>query len=427
MVIIQELNSDVTAIYADHRPGQMEAPGRHREPRPQRRRLRLREHLQRAPRPAIFALDATTGQPRWSHELTAHDHGGVDIAPQLHDGTVIASTVPLNAEFLGEQPGVAGEVFALDARTGAVKWRWSTIQDAGLWGHPDINFGGGIWYPPAVDAKGRVFLAVANPGPFPGTADYPNGTSRPGANLFTNCLVALDGQSGKVLWYQQVAPHDIRDYDLQIPPVLGRVSVGGVPTDVVYAAGKMGKVLAFRASDGHPLWERSVGKHQNDVGPLPDQPVTVLPGALGGVETPLAYDGKTVYVPWVDWAKTMSSSTFTFDPSTLDQGGGGMVALDAATGQVRWTRAFSQMSLGAATVANDLVFGADLAGYIYALNTATGAVVWTTRARAGINTSPALAGDMLLVAAGAGVGPVAGPPSIYPSPVIPELVAYRLT
>ena len=425
-VFIQELNSDVTAI--DARTGKVhwKHPVGIASPGPNGVAVGY-GCVYSVTTTAVFALDAKTGTQVWSRELTAHDHGGVDIAPQLYDGTVIASTVPLNAEFLGEQPGVAGTVYALDARTGAVRWQWSTIQDGGLWGHPDINFGGGAWYPSAVDAHGRVFLAVANPGPFPGTTDYPNGTSRPGANLYSNCLVALNGQTGKVCWYQQVAPHDIRDYDLQISPVLGRVPISGQQTDVVFAAGKMGRVLAFRAADGHPLWSTPVGRHENDTGLLPDQPVTVYPGALGGVETPLAYDGHQVYVAWVDWAKTMSSTTFTFDPSTLDQGTGGMVALDAATGHPRWTRNFGQMALGGATVSNDLVLTADYAGYIYALNTATGATEWTTRARAGINTTLAIAGDMLLVAAGAGVGPVAGPASIFPSPVTPELIAYRLT
>ena len=105
-----------------------------------------------------------------------------------------------------------------------------------------------------------------------------------------------------------------------------------------------------------------------------------------------------------------------FDPSTFDTGRGGMVALDAATGRPRWTRDFDQMALGGATVTGDLVFTSDYAGYIYALNAATGATVWSTRARAGINTTPAIAGDMLLVAAGAGVGPVAGPPDDFPQP-----------
>ena len=426
MVIIQELNSDVTAI--DARTGAVKWKHSVGVASPGPNGVAYGYGcVFSVTTTCVFALDARTGAQVWSRELTAHDHGGVDIAPQVYDGTVLVSTVPLNAEFLGEQPGVAGVVYALDARTGAIRWQWSTIQDPGLWGHPDINFGGGLWYPPAVDACGRVFVAVANPGPFPGTTDYPNGTSRPGPNLYSCCLVALDGQTGKVLWYQQVAPHDFRDYDLQISPVLGRVPVGGVPTDVVFAAGKMGKVLAYRASDGHPLWSRSVGRHENDTGLLPDQPVTVYPGALGGVETPMAFDGERLFVPWVDWAKTMSSTTLTFDPSTLDQGRGGLAAFDGATGRPLWSRDFKQMALGAATVTNDVVFTADYAGYIYALNARTGALLWRDRANAGINTSPAIAGDMLLVAAGAGVGPVAGPSPIFPSPVTPELIAYRLT
>ena len=425
MVIIQELNSDVTALDADigkvkwkHQVG-IASPG------PNGVAVGY-GCVYAGTTTGVFALDAATGQVRWSRELTAHDHGGVDIAPQLFDGTLLASTVPLNAEYLGEQPGVSGVIFALDAATGQVKWQFDTVQDSNLWGHPELNFGGGAWYPAGVDSHGRVFCSIANPGPFPGTADFPNGSSRPGPNLYTNCLIALDGQTGKLLWYRQAAPHDIRDYDLQIPPILARLPISGVPTDIVFTAGKMGKVFAFRAADGHPLWERSVGKHQNDVGPLPDQPVTVFPGALGGVETPMAFDGQRLFACWVDWAKTMSSTTFTFDPSTLDTGRGGMAAFDAATGRPLWTRNFSQMALGAATVAGDLVFTADLAGYLYALNVHTGDEVWSDRARAGINTSPAVAGGMLIVAAGAGVGPVAGPPSIYPDPVIPELIGYQL-
>ena len=141
----------------------------------------------------------------------------------------------------------------------------------------------------------------------------------------------------------------------------------------------------------------------------------------------MAFDGQRLFVPWVDWAKTMSSTTFVFDPSTLDTATGGMVALDATTGRPLWTRGFPQMALAGASVANDVVFTGIYSGYTYALDVRTGAVLWSDRANAGINTSPAIAGDMLLVGAGAGVGPVAGPPSIFPSPVVPELIAYRLT
>ena len=180
--------------------------------------------------------------------------------------------------------------------------RFNTISDgATLWGNAKVNSGGGLWYPPAVDAQGRVFLAVANPAPFPGTSRYPNGSSRPGPDLYTDSLVALDGSTGKLLWYRQVVRHDVRDYDLQDSPVIGTIPVNGMPTEVVFAAGKMGRVYAFAAADGKQLWQRPVGTHLHDTGLLPAKKETlVLPGALGGVETPMAYDGHSLYVPVVN-------------------------------------------------------------------------------------------------------------------------------
>jgi outer membrane protein assembly factor BamB len=117
------------------------------------------------------------------------------LAPTVYDGTVLVSTIPGNAKsfYAGNGDGI---VYALDAQTGKTTWRFNTISDgARLWGNPRVNFGGGLWYPPAVDADGRVFLAVANPAPFPGTRRYPNGSSRPGPDLYTDSLVALDGST----------------------------------------------------------------------------------------------------------------------------------------------------------------------------------------------------------------------------------------
>jgi len=80
--------------------------------------------------------------------------------------------------------GGMGIIYALDEQTGAVKWSFNTVKDGDLWGHPDVNSGGGAWYPPAVDtASGTTYWGIGNPAPFPGTPDYPNGSSRPGPNL----------------------------------------------------------------------------------------------------------------------------------------------------------------------------------------------------------------------------------------------------
>src|SRR3954462_5194178 len=201
-----------------------------------------------------FALDAQTGHTLWTRKLTRNSHEGVDMTPQVFDGTVLLSTVPGNISnfYAGDGDGI---VWALDAATGRPKWTFNTIADgAKLFGHAKINSGGGLWYPPSVDSQGRVFISVANPAPLYGTKTFPNGSSRPGPNLYTNSLVALDGQTGKRIWFRQTVRHDVRDYDLQIPAITTTVPMAGVPTEIVLVAGKMGKVFAYKAADGTPLW-----------------------------------------------------------------------------------------------------------------------------------------------------------------------------
>src|SRR6266516_2692940 len=114
---------------------------------------------------SILALDPRTGQTVWSRVLVRNNHEGIDIAPQLYDGTVVVSTVAGNLNTVSSA-GAMGIVWALDAQTGEPKWQFNTVKDGDLWGNPEINSGGGLWYPPAVDGSGRVFLAVANPVPF---------------------------------------------------------------------------------------------------------------------------------------------------------------------------------------------------------------------------------------------------------------------
>ena len=69
-----------------------------------------------------------------------------------------------------------------------------------------------------------MYFGVGNPAPFPGTTEYPWGSSRPGPNLYTNSLVKLDAKTGKLQWYYQVTPHDIYDWDFQNPPILAKVN-----------------------------------------------------------------------------------------------------------------------------------------------------------------------------------------------------------
>ncbi len=351
-----------------------------------------------------FALDPQTGKTLWtSAKLPRNSNEGIDMTPQLYDGIVLISTIPgnVNSFYKGNGDGI---VWALDAATGKAKWKFNTVSDGGkLWGNPKVNSGGGLWYPPAVDSRGRVFISVANPGPLYGTKKFPEGSSRPGPNLYTNSIVALDGQTGKRLWFQQTVRHDVRDYDLQIPAILATVPIKGVQTEVALVAGKMGKAFAYRASDGKHLWTRSVGKHQHDTGRLSRKLENIFPGDLGGVETPMAYASGRLFVPWVDLATRARASGLpgglAGSSPDFTKGRGGLAAIDAATGKVLWQNKLPSMDFGAATVANDVVFTSDYAGTIYGFDTQTGKTLWTTKAPAGINSFPAVDGDTLLVGA----------------------------
>jgi outer membrane protein assembly factor BamB len=361
----------------------------------------------------IFALDPTNGELVWKHRLTPSIHEGIDMAPQLYDNKVLISTVPGSGVKHFYEPGSVGVVYALDASSGKTVWSFNTVPKP----KKGQYSGGGLWYPPAVDQNGDVYLGVANPGLWPLTPKNPNAALRPGPNLYTDSLVVLDGATGKLKWYRQVIAHDVRDYDLMIPPVLYTPSGR---SQLVIGAGKMGKVFAWNAATGASVWQAKVGRHLNDTGPLPKKPVTVCPGDFGGVETPMAQANGTLFVPWLNLCATESATSLSVPEDAFTKATGGLTAFDAATGKVKWQKTLPHPNFGAATVANDVVFTSDFTGKIYAFSTTTGKQLWTAQAPAGINAFPAVTDRMLLVGAGTpGLG-------TNPKPVY-SLVAYALS
>jgi outer membrane protein assembly factor BamB len=318
---------------------------------------------------AIFALDQETGRQLWITTLARNEVEGIDIAPGYDDGVVYASTVPTNANSLYE-PGGVGILWALDGKTGKKRWHFDTVPK-NLWGNPDVNSGGGVWYTPAFDGKGSMYFGVGNPAPFPGGPKDPWGSSRPGPNLYTNSIVKLDAKTGKMDWYFQLNPHDIYDWDLQGPPIL--IDSGG--RELVVAAGKVGFVIALDAKTGKLVWKRAVGKHNghDDDGLLAMRgeysklktPFEISPGNLGGVIAPMSTDGSRVFVPVVNHPVTLASGSEIEEASAVNAGE--LVALNVKDGSLAWKREFpAAPAFGATTVTNDLVFATTYDGKTHA-------------------------------------------------------------
>ncbi len=365
-----------------------------------------------------FALDEESGEQVWSVKLTRNEHEGINMAPGYSEGMVFVSTVPVNAEESYEGGGV-GVLWALDAKTGKKRWHFDTVPTS-LWGNPQVNAGGGVWYPPAFDGRGGMYFGVGNPAPFPGTGKYPWGKSRPGPNLYTDSLVKLNAKTGKLEWYHQVTPHDIYDWDFQGPPIL--LKAGG--REIVAAAGKSGVVLAADPKSGKILWQVNVGKHSgnDDDGLLAMNgeeskigvPVTVYPGALGGVIAPMSTDGTSLFVPVVNSPSAIVSGSEKQEPGPST---GEVLALDAATGKLEWKEQTASPAFGATTAVNDIVFATSYEGSLTAFDAKSGTVLWREKLPAGTNSGVMVDGNT--VVAPAGLAAAAGQ--------VPKIVAYRVS
>jgi outer membrane protein assembly factor BamB len=344
-----------------------------------------------------FALDATTGKEVWRNTQLvpkALQKGGgelasgfgIDIQPQVVNGTDYLASAAL----LG-----GGYVYALDAATGKTRWSFDSVIDP----VGDKIIGGGSWYPPAIGPDGTVYIGFGNMyQPASVALDHP------GRRLYTDSTVALDGATGKLRWYFQAVPNDFHDWDMQVSPIYARA--GG--HDLVVDAGKMGYVYAMDPATGKLVWKTKVGVHNghDDDGTLALQhkltlhfPLTVEPGIVGGVETPMAVADGVLYVPVANLASEWKTRDTGLGAANFTQGTGDMMALDLATGRVLWDTKLPQMPDGAATVANDLVFTTTFDGYLIAFKRDDGSVVWKKKLPAFTNAPVAIVGDTLITAA----------------------------
>jgi PQQ-dependent dehydrogenase (methanol/ethanol family) len=368
----------------------------------------------------LVALNAKTGAVVWQTEIADPELGYSEtMAP-----TVVKDKVLIGTN--GGEYGIRGFVKAYDAKTGKLLWTFNTIPEStvGVWAtkdatgrdlHRDIQaekdqlaktgdqfarLGGGVWQNPAVDlATNRIYFVVGNPSP-----DL-NGAVRPGDNLYTDSLVALDLDTGKYVCHFQYIPHDVWDFDAVSPPVLIDVKdKDGKTIPGVLHAGKTGHIYVHDRKDCSMIRFSEAMVPQENMWVLPTKEgARMLPGANGGVEwSPIATDpGQGLaYAINLHQPMTYQVEESAYPNGKLWLGGafkvipgeaqaGNITAVDYNTGKIKWqVKTPEPMIGGILATAGGLVFTGEGNGKFAAYNSSNGEELWNFRAGAGVNAPP---------------------------------------
>ncbi len=343
----------------------------------------------------LVALDATTGKPVFTSTVANASVGYSEtMTPQVYNHHVIVGSA-------GGEWAIRGFVASYDAMTGKQIWRWNSTDPKTFAGTSYKSGGGMVWTTPAIDpANDLVVFSTGNPNP-----DL-YGANRKGDNLYTDSIVGLDLETGKLRWAYQEVKHDVWDYDAVSPVVFFDVHQDG---KTIPAAGEAGKVGWFfivdrktgaliRKSDPYVAVSKNVFSQPTKAG------VDMLPGANGGAEwSPPAYSPGThdVYVLAMDQLMTFTTQPASETKGALRLGSaftnvkphgvqdGRLVAIDTETGKIAWTKMTAQPLIGGAlATAGNLVFMGEGDGDFDAFDAKTGDQLWHYNLGAGVNAPP---------------------------------------
>ena len=347
----------------------------------------------------LVALDSRSGAVLWDTGLADYRKGySGTAAPLAVKNMVVTGTA--GAEF-----GIRGFIDAYDAATGRRVWRFYTIPSAAepggeTWGSASAKrVGGSTWITGTYDPElNLIYWGTGNPGP-----DM-NGDDRPGDNLYTCSLVALDADTGKLKWHYQFTPHDVHDWDAIADPVLTDLTVGGKKVKALIQANRNGHFYALDRTNGKLLAAKAYTKISWADGIGPDaRPVLIAgqdpteegnracPGLGGGhnwqatsfsPQTGLYYFGTTdgcqlFYKSKHDLIEGQWFQLSTADNIPHEKSTGALVAVNPATGNTAWRyEMVSTPSGGVLSTAGGLVFVGDPQGYLIALDARTGKPLW---------------------------------------------------
>jgi alcohol dehydrogenase (cytochrome c) len=340
----------------------------------------------------LQAISQKTGERLWSSQVEDPATGAYEsMAPTAYDGKVYVGVS-------GSEDGVRGKIAAYDANTGKELWTFYTVPKAGTKWVPKGGGGGTIYMPPTVDAAtNTVYVGTGNPAP------VLVGAKRPGKNLYTDSILALDADTGKLKWFHQEQAHDLWDYDAESPVVLFDVEINGEKKRGVAEAGKNGLLFLLDAETGEDLFP-PVGFVKRDHKPPTTKPTLECPGAVGGSQySPLAYSPETqaVYVSGIELCMYLrvtyeshnGEKQFAGDrvvPKDTEKSGT-FTAVGVNTGKVLWKHDMpTPMDGGATASAGGLVFTGDQQGILYAFDAANGDDLWQADLKLAFGTAPVI-------------------------------------
>jgi glucose dehydrogenase len=386
------------------------------------------------------ALDAT--DPALKGKVTGSTGVGAASAPLVIDGKVIAGITGVGYGLhldsdrpgapLGTVVGVAGRygrpgfIAAFDAQTGKRVWQFDTTQEGwegafaqttayGVRLPRDIaaeksslskfrdawKFGGGsIWHSPSVDLDlGLLYFGVGNPSP------QAAGESRPGDNLYTSSLVAIELKTGRYRWHYQQVPHDMWGYDVASPPVLFDYERDGQKIPAVGQASKLGWYFVHDRRDGTLLSKSEpFVPQQNMFAPPTPSGVVIAPGVAGGSNwSPASVDPENglafvaaMHIPTRYHSAQLPAADgkpavtyYTFEPAKGVPNWGTLSAIDLKTGALRWQQKTDEPLIGGTlATAGGLVFTGEGNGDFSAFDSKTGMRLWQFHCGAGVNAPP---------------------------------------
>ncbi|MBU2654474.1 methanol/ethanol family PQQ-dependent dehydrogenase [Acidomonas methanolica] len=381
----------------------------------------------------VVALDAKTGKVLWKNQLEVPDLGyAMTLAPLVVNGKVIVGES-------GGEYGARAFIQALDAKTGSKVWRFNTIPapdepGGDTWPKGAYKTGGGAaWLTGSYDpATNSLIWGVGNPGPWLAKL-------RPGNNLYTDSVLSLDPDTGKLKWYYQYTTHDTWDYDGTNEPVLTDITYKGKTYKALVSASRNGWFYAINRNDGKLIYAvpfahatsvkgfDAQGHNITDPALYPDidKEIFTCPSFLGGKNWwPISVDPQTkyAYVPTFYSCMTMKGTSVAYraglpflgetflvkhDPEHPDNWGA-VQAINLSTGKQAWVFPSElPWNGGMLTTAGGLLFSGSADGYLYAFNAKTGKVLWKSpQLSSGVVAPPSTfkVGDKQYVAIYAGWG-----------------------